>query len=98
MAGSAQRSEPLLAVVTEGIGEVPVQREHRVLNLRVHAEMEPFDRLAPTRHAFKCQLELGQITDLDHQMELAETRRTQAQLAPGQTPSLDQPLLLEVAQ
>src|ERR1700687_4860689 len=97
-AACVAESEPFVPVMAERIGEIPVQREHGILHQRIHAEMEALDRFAPSGHAFECGLELSEVRHLDHQMELAEPRGAEAELAPRQTPALDQTLLLEVAQ
>jgi hypothetical protein len=43
-------------------------------------------------------VELRQAANLDHQVELAETGRCEAELAAGQTIPLDQALLLQMSQ
>src|SRR5690348_5622804 len=94
---SSRGLEPLLAAVAERVGEVAVECEHRILRQRVDAEMEAFNWFAASGDALECLFELGQVLHLDHQMELAERRRSQAELAACEPPTLDQTLLLQMA-
>src|SRR6185312_15257738 len=42
-------------------------------------------------------LQLGEVAHLDHQMEVAQAGRGETELAAGEPPTLDQPLVFQVA-
>src|SRR5579859_1067800 len=83
--------EALFAAVADGIREVAVQRELRVLYLRVDREVESLARVAAGSDALEGRVELGEVLHLDHEMELAERRDAEAELSSGQPPGLDRP-------
>jgi hypothetical protein len=70
-AAQALGSEPFLALMPDRIGEVAIQREHRVLHQRVDPEMEPLNGFFPSRDAIECGIELRQVSHFDHHVELA---------------------------
>src|SRR4051794_39672953 len=91
-------SELFFTMVAEHVREIAVEREHGILHERIQAEMQAFHRLSPTGDTLERAFELRQVLDLDHQMELAECRRAEAKLAPGEPPPFDQALFLEMAE
>src|SRR5690348_4432796 len=60
--------------------------------------MQFFDRIAPGRDPGEGAVELREVTDLDHEVEVAEFARTEPELAPGEPPAFDQPLLAEMTE
>src|SRR6185437_11302241 len=64
----------------------------------VYGKMKSFDRIAPGRDPGEGAVELREIADLDHEVEVAELARTEPELAPGEPPAFDQSLLAKMTE
>ena len=84
--------------MTECVREIAVKGKDGVLHQRIHAEVEALDWFLASRDTLERLFKLGEVLHLDHKVEFAEPRRAEAQLAPGEPPSRDQILVLEIAQ
>ena len=65
------------------IGEIPIQRKFYTGNLLIDGTMKPFYRVTAFGSERKCIIQLRQVVEFQHQVELAQMRRRKAQLTPG---------------
>lgn len=71
----AVRSEFLFPRLADRVWKIAIQRERRIRNQRVDAEMKSFRRLPPSRDPIERGVKLRQIPRLDHHMKFAERIR-----------------------
>src|SRR6185437_6127902 len=91
-------SELLRPALPDRIREVAVERKDRVAHHRIDGKVQALDGLATGCDLGERLVELSQITGLDHRMEVAQLARPEAELAPGEAPTNDHPLLFQVSQ
>jgi hypothetical protein len=77
--------------MADGVGEIAVEGEDRVLHQGIDAEMEPLHGVAAPGDAGKGGVELGEVLHFDHQMPFAYIGGLQAELRAGEAPGGDQP-------
>src|SRR5579862_9489067 len=89
--------ELLFAFPADGIGKIAIKPEQRIFHLGIDVEMDVFHRLGPAGDVIERLIQLGKISGLDRQMEIAELFGRQAQLAAAEPPALDQAALFQMA-
>src|SRR6185295_19864224 len=90
------QSEFLFALMANGIGEIPVQRDLQIFHLRIHAEMHALHRIAPRGDMIERGVQLREVFCLHHDVKFTELARPKAEFAAREVPAFDQPALFQV--